>query len=105
VRRTPLVTRGGTAEGLPPQLATALFGLKPGEPTMVETKDGFIVAVPAEIIDAEPQADPAGYAQVRQAINRSIGSDLANVFAEALRARAQPRINQPVLDNVSGQQR
>ncbi len=104
VRRTPLVTRGATAEGMPPQLETALFALKKGEPTMVETGDAFVVAVPAEIVDADPKADPAGYGQVRQAVARSIGADLAAVFADALRTRAQPRINQPVLDNVTGQQ-
>jgi peptidyl-prolyl cis-trans isomerase D len=104
VRRTPLVTHGATVEGMPPQLAQVLFGLKQGEPTMVETGDGFIVAVPAEIVEADPKADPAGYSQVRQAVARSIGTDLASVFEDALRARAEPRINQPVLDNVTGQQ-
>jgi peptidyl-prolyl cis-trans isomerase D len=103
VRRTPLVTRGAGAEGIPQQLAQPLFGLKPGEPTMVEAGDEFIVAVPAEIVEANPEADPAGYGQVREAVSRSIGGDLAAVFADALRVRAQPRINQPVLDNVIGQ--
>jgi peptidyl-prolyl cis-trans isomerase D len=104
VRRTPLVIRGAAAEGMPQQLEQPLFALKQGEPTMVETGDGFIVAVPAEIVEADPKADPAGYGQVRQAVARSIGTDLATVFADALRARAAPRINQPVLDNVTGQQ-
>ena len=70
---------------------------------MVETPEGFIVAVPAEIVEADPKADPAGYAQVRQAVGRSIGTDLAGVFTDALRTRAAPRINQSVVDNVSGQ--
>jgi peptidyl-prolyl cis-trans isomerase D len=104
VRRTPLVTRGAPAEGMPQQLEQPLFSLKQGAPTMVETSDGFIVAVPAEIVPADPKADPAGYGEVRQAVARSIGTDLASLFAEALRARAQPRINQPVLDTVTGQQ-
>ena len=60
--------------------------------------------MPAEIIEADPKADPTGYSQVRQAVSRSIGSDLASVFADALRERAQPRINQSALDNVTGQQ-
>ena len=72
---------------------------------MVQTADGYIVAVPAEIVPADPAADPAGYGQVRQAVARSVATDLAATFAEALRARAQPRINQSVLDNVTGQQR
>ena len=104
VRHTPLVTRGAAAEGIPPQLEQLLFTLKQGEPTMVETGDGFVIAVPAEIVPADPKADPAGYAEVRQAVARSIGTDLASVFTEALRARAQPRINQSVLDTVTGQQ-
>jgi peptidyl-prolyl cis-trans isomerase D len=102
VRRTPLVTRGATAEGVPQQLAGPLFALKQDEPTMVETPEGFIVAVLGEIVEADPKADPAGYAQVRQAVARSVGGDLAGVFAEALRARAAPRINQSVLDNITG---
>jgi peptidyl-prolyl cis-trans isomerase D len=104
VRRTPLITRGASADGMPQQLAQPLFALKQGEPTMVETGDAFIVAVPAEIVKADPKADPAGFGEVRQAVARSVGTDLATVFADALRARAQPRINQPVLDNVTGQQ-
>lgn len=104
VRRTQLIVRGGSSEGVPPQLAQALFGLKQGEPTMVETGDGFVVAAPAEIIEADPKADPAGYSQVRDVVARSIGNDLATVFAGALRVRAQPRINQQVFDNVTGQQ-
>ena len=103
VRRTPLATRGATVEGMPPQLAQVLFGLKSGEPTMVETNDEFIVAVPAEIVNADPKADPAGYGEVRTVVARSINSDLATVFADALRARAKPQINQSVLDTVTGQ--
>ncbi len=103
VRRTPLVTRGATADGMPPQLAQVLFGMKQGEPTMVETNDGFIVAVLAEIVDTDPKADPTGYGQVRAVVARSISNDLATVFADALRTRAQPQINQSVLDTVTGQ--
>jgi len=103
VRRTALITRGGATEGVPAQLAQALFTMKPGEATMVETNDGFIVAVPAETIDTDPKDDPTGYGQVRQVVTRSVGADLATVFADALRTRAEPRINQPVLDTVTGQ--
>jgi peptidyl-prolyl cis-trans isomerase D len=103
VRRTPLVTREANAEGMAPQLAKVLFGLKKGEPAMVETPDGFIVAVTAEIVEADPKTDPAGFDQLRTAVTRSIAGDLASVFADALRARAQPRINQASLDNITGQ--
>lgn len=103
VRRSPEVTRGATTEGMPPQLQQVLFGLKPGEPTMVETPDGFIVAVPAQIEAANPADNPAGFDQLRTVVNRSIATDVSTVFADALRERAHPRINQSVLDNITGQ--
>lgn len=103
VRRTPEVTRGSTTEGMPAQLLQILFTLKPGEPTMVETPDGFIVAVPAQIEEADPAANPAGFDQVRAVVNRSIATDLSSVFSDALRDRAHPRINQSVLDSITGQ--
>jgi hypothetical protein len=102
VRRTPLVTRDTAAEGMPPELGRTLFSLKPGEPTMGASGDAYIVAVPAEIVEADPKADPAGYAQIREAVARSAAGDLANVFADALRDRAQPQINQPIIDTVTG---
>jgi peptidyl-prolyl cis-trans isomerase D len=102
VRRTPLVTRDAGAEGMPPQLGRVLFSLKPGEPTMGESGDAYIVAVPAEIVEVDPKADPAGYVQVREAVARSSANDLATIFSDALRERAQPQINQPVVDTVTG---
>ena len=71
---------------------------------MVETPEGFVVAVPAEIVEADPKADPTGYSELRNNVERSIGADLVSVFADALRERAEPRINQQVLNNVTGQQ-
>jgi peptidyl-prolyl cis-trans isomerase D len=101
VRRTPLVTRDAAAEeGMPPELPRILFGLKPGEPTMVETPDSFIVGVPAEIVEPDPATDPGGAAQLRQAVSRSIGNDVAAIFADALRARANPQINQANYDSI-----
>ena len=97
---TPLVARDQTAEGMPPELQRVLFELKPGEPTMQETAEAFIVAVPAEIIDPDPKADQAGYDQVRKAVARSVGQDLSSVFAEALRLRANPRVDQKNVDQI-----
>ncbi|HET7881154.1 MAG TPA: peptidyl-prolyl cis-trans isomerase [Acetobacteraceae bacterium] len=103
VRRTPLATRDAPAEGMPTDLVQPLFTLKPGEPTMVETPEGFIVAVPGEIVEADPKADPAGFSELRRSVARSVGGDLAAVFAKALRDRAEPRINQQVVNSVTGQ--
>lgn len=100
VNRTPEVTRGAASEDMPGELVNVLFGLKPGEPTMVASATTFIVAVPAQIDIPNPGVDPGGYAQLRNAVSRSIGSDMATIFAEAVRARANPRINQENFNSI-----
>ena len=102
VTRTPLTGRQQPDSGVPPDLLRPLFELKPGEPTMVETADGFIVAVPAEIATPDPATDPIGYDQVRGALAKSLGQDVEAIFVQTLRDRAQPRINQQNLDSISG---
>jgi peptidyl-prolyl cis-trans isomerase D len=102
VTRTPLTGREQAAQGVPTELLRPLFNLKLGEPTMVETPDGFIVAVPAEIVAPDRKSDPAGYDQVRAFLGRSLGQDVNEIFAQTLRDRAQPRINQQNLDSISG---
>ncbi len=104
VTRTPLTGRDQPAQGVPPELLRPLFDLKPGEPTMVELPDAFVVAVTAEIKVPEATSDPTGYEQVRAALARSLGQDVDEIFAQTLRERAQPRINQQNLDSISGRQ-
>ncbi len=101
VRRTPLTTRTAPAEGVPASLIGPLFAAKKGEPTEAETPDGFIVAVPAEIVQSDPKADPAGYQKVRDALTRSIANDIELAYVRGLRDRAQPQVNQAALDRVA----
>ena len=100
VSRTPQVTRGAATEDMPGELANVLFGLKPGEPAMVATPTTFVVAVPAQIDTPNPAGDPGGYDQLRTAVSRSIGNDMASIFAEAVRERANPRINQENFNSI-----
>jgi peptidyl-prolyl cis-trans isomerase D len=100
VRRTPFTGRSEAAEGVPAPLLRPLFGLKPGEPAMVETPDGFVVAVVGEIQRPDHAADAAGYAQLQDALTRSIGNDTELVLANALRNRAQPQVNRRQLDAI-----
>jgi peptidyl-prolyl cis-trans isomerase D len=100
VNRTPEVTRGAATEDMPGQLANVLFGLKPGEPAMVATPTTFVVAVPAQIDTPNPSVDPGGYDQLRTAISRSVAGDLSSTFAEAVRERANPRINQENYNSI-----
>ena len=97
---TPLVTRGEGAAGMPPELQRILFGLKKGEPAMVELSQGFVVAIPAEIAVADPNADKAGFDKLRAELAQNIASDYAGVFQEAVRLRANPRINRANFDQI-----
>jgi peptidyl-prolyl cis-trans isomerase D len=98
---SPLVTRSNPDPAMPQEVQRVLFSLKKGEPTMVENAEGFLVATPVEIVSPDPAKDPTGYEQTRAAVTRTVAGDLATVFAEALRLRANPRINQQNLDQIT----
>jgi peptidyl-prolyl cis-trans isomerase D len=97
---SPLVARSRLDPAMPPDLQRVLFGLKKDEPTMVETPEGFVVATPVEIVAPDPAADAAGYEQLRASVAKTVSNDLATVFVEALRQRANPRINQANVDQI-----
>jgi len=86
---------------VPRELVEPLFRLKQGEATMVETPEGFIVARLAQVDDPDPASDPAGAAQIREALARALQQDVEVVFASTLRDRAQPRVNQSLLNSVT----
>lgn len=101
VKRLPEISRGARpAEEVPLQLVNPLFELTQGEPTMVETADGFVVAVLAEIQPATPEADPIGYGQVRDALGAAIGDDVQATLIAGVRARAKPLINRAMVDRI-----
>lgn len=100
VRRLPAVGRKGEVEGVPPQLVQPLFSLKKGEPTMVETPSGFVVAVLTDIQRPDPSPDSSAYREVREQLRRSIGDDLENLYVAAVRTRDKPRINQQMVESL-----
>ena len=63
--------------------------------------DGFIVAVPAEIVEARPEGG-SGRLQpgARGGVPARSATTSPAVFADALRVRAQPQINQPVARQI-----
>ncbi len=101
VRRLPPVSRGAENPEVPVQLIDPLFSLKVGEPTMVETADGFVVAELVQIQQPDPNADPVGYGRTRDALTQSIGNDVQAVLTQALRVRANPKVNSAQLDAIA----
>jgi peptidyl-prolyl cis-trans isomerase D len=100
VQALPAVGRASPAPGVATQLINPLFALKPGEPTMVETPDGFLVATLAKIDAADPAKDPIGLGQVRDALLKSMSDDIEAVFSTAVRDRLKPQINRNQLDQM-----
>jgi len=97
----PPVGRATGAPGVPDQLVEPLFNLKTGEATMVETADGFVVAVLLGAQEPDPKADPIGYGEVRDALTKSIADDVQSVLTVALRDRAAPKVNATAIDTIS----
>ena len=102
-RLSAQVTPTKSDSSLPAEAHRVLFGLKQGEPTMIETGEGFLIVMPVEIIAPDPKADPPGYERLRAAVGRTIANDLSSVLTEALRLRANPRINRENVEQVSRQ--
>lgn len=89
-RRSEPFTRDVRGGAFPPQLAAALFALKRGEATMIETGSGFVVAAVAEIIPGA--AEVPAIAARRQELAEALAGDLEAQFVQALRDRADVRI-------------
>jgi peptidyl-prolyl cis-trans isomerase D len=101
LQHLPPTGRSAAAPGVPAQLLQPLFGMKQGEPTMVETSDGFVVAVLTAVQAPDAKSDPIGFGQMRLALDRSMGDDFEIAYVNALRASANPRINQALLKSVA----
>jgi peptidyl-prolyl cis-trans isomerase D len=100
VHPLPPTDRQNAPQGFPAQLQQPLFGMKIGEPGMVETADGFVVAVLAEIQVPDARTDPIGYGQARQALQRAVGDDIITAYVNAVRLSANPRVNTQVLNSI-----
>jgi thioredoxin-like negative regulator of GroEL len=68
---------------------------------MVETPEGFVVAVLSQVLAADPATDAAGYAQMRETLAKSISDDAETLFATAIRTAAKPRVNRAQLEQLS----
>jgi peptidyl-prolyl cis-trans isomerase D len=102
VTTTPPLSRQGQApDGVPQNLIAPLFSLKQGESTMVETPDGFVVAQLTAINTPNPASDPVGYDQLKASLSSALADDMQAVFAGVVTAKANPRINQTVIQQIA----
>lgn len=98
----PFTRDPAQAGDLPTELVAPLFEAKQGDATMVETRDGFAVARLTEIIPFDPASDANAMARVRTGIEQSMQDELEAQFSNALRGRANVRVNTEMLNQVTG---
>ncbi|HTI03601.1 MAG TPA: SurA N-terminal domain-containing protein [Acidisoma sp.] len=102
VTTTPALTRQGQVpDGVPQNLVAPLFSLDQGASTMIETPEGFVVAQLKSVNTPDPKADPVGYDQLRASLSSALADDMQAVFAGVVTARANPRINQAVIQQIA----
>lgn len=104
VTRTPPLARNRPSGDVPAELAHTLFTLQPGQATMVETNKGFVVAALAQVIKPDAKADALGLAQAHDGLTQALREDTIGIYANALRDRAKPVINQRVFAGMLQQQ-
>ena len=84
----------------PPALLQAIFALRQGEVTMVETANAFIVVAVASV--TVPPPAPERVSPLRQAIAAGMADDLEAQFAQALQARAGATLNTRAIRTMIG---
>ena len=103
VNRTAPLQRDRPAGAISAELAHALFDLKIGGATSVETNAGFLVAQVAEIIPADPKTDPIALSQAHDGLKSALHDDYLQLYATAVRDEAKPVIRPAVLQKLLAQ--
>lgn len=97
----PLPRQPGPGNPAPPELLAPLFEARPGEATMVEVRDGYLVAQVVEVLPANPDADPLALGRIRDQVEQALAEDLEQQYLIALRNRADVRINPGLMEQVA----
>jgi peptidyl-prolyl cis-trans isomerase D len=100
VTAAPALTRSTPASDANGQMVSVLFSLKLGQGTMLQTNTGFTVAALAKIVQPTPAQDPSDYAQLQQAMTKSLQDDTGGSFLAGLQARDKVSVNQKLFTQI-----
>jgi len=100
VRSAPIPRTRPPAD-IPAQLAQVLFTLKQGEPTMIETPTGFVVATLADVTHPDPAADKTGMDEVRQGLSRALRDMLIQAYANTVIRDAKVVPNEKLVEQLT----
>jgi peptidyl-prolyl cis-trans isomerase D len=101
IEMSPPISRIDQSPVVPANLVPILFSMKKGHATMVQTPDGFVVAVLTSITPPDPTADQAVVQRIAAALSRNMKNDVVDSFANALRVRDHVTVNQKMLAQVT----
>jgi peptidyl-prolyl cis-trans isomerase D len=101
VTQSPPISRDAPAAGVPQQLVPILFSLRQGQATMLQTKNGFIVAQLATIAQPTPAKEPDMFTKVQQSLAKSLQTDLGESFLAGLQARDKVTVDQKLLAQIA----
>jgi peptidyl-prolyl cis-trans isomerase D len=100
VTTTAAITRSAPPSGIPADMVPTLFTLKPGQATMEQTADGFLVATLAKISQPSPADDPQDATGIQQALTKSLQNDVAESFLSGLQSRDNVKVNQKLFAQI-----
>jgi peptidyl-prolyl cis-trans isomerase D len=90
-------TRGSQPAGMPAAMAATLFTLTPGQATMAQTDDGFMVAGLERVTHPAQAQDPADVTQLQQSMVKALQTDVGQSFLAGLQKQDQLSVNQKLL--------
>lgn len=96
----PFLRSARGAGAPPPQVLQAIFGLRPGDATMVEASNAFIVLAVANVTVPEPTEERMR--PLRDTLAAGVADDLEAQFAQDVQRRAAPTINQRAIQLIIG---
>ena len=90
----------GLRQALPPALVGSIFTAKRGDLVTAAGPGAYYVAQLKDVVEANPSADRSGLTAVRNQLGQSVGSDLVQQLATALRTRHAVQVNDSNLDQI-----
>ncbi len=94
------IGRGAPPAGVPADLAQLAFSLAPGQSTMVETPDGFVVATVTGAQHPGPASNQLAFARMHSRLDQAVGDDIEASYAMALQRQTPPVLNDAAVRRV-----
>ena len=94
------IGRGAPPADVPAELARLAFSLAPGQSTMVETPDGFVVATITGAQHPGPGSNALAFARMHSRLDQAVGDDIEASYAMALQRQTPPRLDAAAMRRV-----